>query len=326
MKNCELNVRTIDEGALDEKSGMNFSEYIAILSGDTRLLEKSKLEKKVAVLESLRSVHYKEMARSRLRLERLENEQCSISRVLVDLIRDEKLYTSRLQYDADGAKLNPLQLYSFTSADPEQIGNYITHLHENWKLDETDAPQKIGSLYGFHCYIRRQQEGYEEDGNFVYRYHNAFYVQHPDGGIKYTYNHGQPTSANPKLAARHFLNALDRVGKITEQFSTQLKDIENDIPVLRTIIAKPFERESELKAMKQELYALEKDIAKGLEEQKISKGESVERVAAVAERQGSYEVKKGIGQSGKISSPADENTEGDMLPKKRKRRRMGMGM
>lgn len=46
MKNCELNVRTIDEGAMDEQSGMNFSEYIAVLSGDTSLLEKSKLEKK----------------------------------------------------------------------------------------------------------------------------------------------------------------------------------------------------------------------------------------------------------------------------------------
>ncbi|MFM9910209.1 MAG: Eco57I restriction-modification methylase domain-containing protein, partial [Chitinophagaceae bacterium] len=50
MKNCELNVRTIDEGSIDEKSGMNFSEYIAILSGDTTLLEKSKMEKKIAVL------------------------------------------------------------------------------------------------------------------------------------------------------------------------------------------------------------------------------------------------------------------------------------
>lgn len=48
MKNCELNVRTLDEGALDEKSGMNFSEYIAILSGDTTLLDKAKVEKKAA--------------------------------------------------------------------------------------------------------------------------------------------------------------------------------------------------------------------------------------------------------------------------------------
>ncbi|MCH5684005.1 hypothetical protein LWM68_06825 [Niabella sp. W65] len=59
MKNCELNVRTIDEGAIDEKSGMNFSEYIAILSGDTSLLEKSKLEKKIAVMESLKVSHFR---------------------------------------------------------------------------------------------------------------------------------------------------------------------------------------------------------------------------------------------------------------------------
>lgn len=63
MKNCELNVRTIDEGSMDESSGMNFSEYVAILSGDTSLLEKSKVEKKIAVLESLRSAHHKVIIR-----------------------------------------------------------------------------------------------------------------------------------------------------------------------------------------------------------------------------------------------------------------------
>jgi hypothetical protein len=46
MKNCELNIRKIDEGAMDEKSGMNFSEYIAILSGDTSLLEKANWKKR----------------------------------------------------------------------------------------------------------------------------------------------------------------------------------------------------------------------------------------------------------------------------------------
>jgi hypothetical protein len=37
---------------VDEKSGMNFSEYIAILSGNINLLEKARLEKKVAALEN----------------------------------------------------------------------------------------------------------------------------------------------------------------------------------------------------------------------------------------------------------------------------------
>lgn len=33
-----MGARTIDEGAMDEKSGMNFSEYMAILSGNTDLM------------------------------------------------------------------------------------------------------------------------------------------------------------------------------------------------------------------------------------------------------------------------------------------------
>ena len=35
LKSGALGARTIDEGAMDEKSGMNFSEYMAILSGNT---------------------------------------------------------------------------------------------------------------------------------------------------------------------------------------------------------------------------------------------------------------------------------------------------
>ncbi|WP_455708991.1 helicase-related protein [Flavobacterium johnsoniae] len=46
LKNNSLGKRTIDEGGMDEKSGMNFSEYVAILSGNTDLLEKAKLEKR----------------------------------------------------------------------------------------------------------------------------------------------------------------------------------------------------------------------------------------------------------------------------------------
>ena len=48
LKSGAMGARTIDEGAMDEKNGMNFSEYMAILSGNTDLLDKAKLEKKIA--------------------------------------------------------------------------------------------------------------------------------------------------------------------------------------------------------------------------------------------------------------------------------------
>jgi SNF2 family DNA or RNA helicase len=52
LKNNNMGARRIDEGSLDEQSGMNFSEYVAVLSGNTDLLDKARLEKKVAALES----------------------------------------------------------------------------------------------------------------------------------------------------------------------------------------------------------------------------------------------------------------------------------
>ena len=49
LKSGAMGARTIDEGAMDEKSGMNFSEYMALLSGNTDLLDKAKLEKRIAL-------------------------------------------------------------------------------------------------------------------------------------------------------------------------------------------------------------------------------------------------------------------------------------
>lgn len=60
LKSNSLGSRTIDEGAMDEDSGLNFSEYVAVLSGNTDLLEKAKLEKKLTALESERKAFNRE--------------------------------------------------------------------------------------------------------------------------------------------------------------------------------------------------------------------------------------------------------------------------
>ena len=69
LKSGALGARTIDEGAMDEKSGMNFSEYMALLSGNTDLLDKAKLEKKIASLEGERKSFNKGKRDSEFKLE-----------------------------------------------------------------------------------------------------------------------------------------------------------------------------------------------------------------------------------------------------------------
>lgn len=273
MKNCELNVRTIDEGAVDEKSGMNFSEYIAILSGDTSLLEKSKLEKKIAVMESLKVAHYREIARSKYQLENLQSEKEGTLQLLDKLTSDETLYKSRLQYEKDGTKANLVLLKSINSSEPGAIGNYLINLYKKWK--PSDDP-KIGSLYGFPLYIRQHKEAFEEKGSLHYKYYNTFYAARPESGIKYTFSQGHPNTDNPKLAARHFLNAIDRVGSLKEKYEKILGELNKNIPMVEQIIAKPFEKEPELARMKSELAKLEREITLKIQENQMKQSGAID--------------------------------------------------
>jgi N12 class adenine-specific DNA methylase len=270
MKNCELNVRTIDEGAGDEKSGMNFSEYIAILSGDTSLLEKSKLEKKIAVMESLKVAHYREVTRGRYQLEKLQGEKVAASQTLEKLSADESLYKAQLRYDKDGSKANPVLLIGLNSTDNEVIGKHIINLYISWKpKSEGESEQKVGSLYGFDLYIRRQREAYEETGLYEFRFSNSFYATRGENGIRYTYNNGVPNTDNPKLAARHFLNAIDRVEGLKEKYTRAISQMEDEIPKLQQLTLKSFPKEQELQDMKNELSGLERQIAIKIQENQL---------------------------------------------------------
>jgi N12 class adenine-specific DNA methylase len=266
MKNCELNVRTLDEGALDEKSGMNFSEYIAILSGDTTLLDKTKVEKKVAQLEGWKSAHYKEVARNRYSLENAEKELMSVKATLDGVLKDQALYQQELKFGKDGTKLNPVTLTGYDLADSEALGKKVIEFYRGWKpkRDEPDERQ-IGNLYGFKLYIRQQKEGYEEDNLFKYRLQNHLFAEGP-GGIKYLSGGGHPNVDNPKLAARYFLNAIDKVNGLHDTYEKKRLELETEIPTLRELSQKTFEKEGELSELRVELRRLEGEIAAKIRE------------------------------------------------------------
>lgn len=273
MKNCELNVRTIDEGAVDEKSGMNFSEYVAILSGDTSLLEKSKLEKKIAVMESLKVAHYREVSRSKYQLENLESDKNDTIKILDKLSSDEAVYKKHLQYEKDGTKANPIRLKGVDSAKPEAIGRHLIDLYKNWK---PSADPHIGTLYGFDLYIRQHKEAFEEKGLLHYKYYNTLYAERPESGIKYTFSQGHPNTDNPKLAARHFLNAIDRVDSLKEKYEKTLEELNKNIPMVEQIVAKPFGKESELAQMKSELAKMEREIALKIQENQMRQSGAID--------------------------------------------------
>ena len=283
MKNCELNVRTIDEGSIDEKSGMNFSEYIAILSGDTTLLEKTKLEKKIAVTESLKTAHFKEIVRVRYQLESLEKEQANHARTHRALEDDQHLYHSRLKTEKDGSKSNPIQLKEVQSADSKAIGSYLIRLYRAWKpKTNAENPKELGDLYGFKLYIRHEKELSNLDGKAMNNEYNSLYAERPGGTIHYTFSSGAPNTDNPKLAARYFINAIDKVDGLVEKYGKELKEMAEQVPQLKAMLGKPFEKESELQQMKSELSRLEREIAQKIhEKQDAQKEQQAEQVEII---------------------------------------------
>jgi hypothetical protein len=157
------------------------------------------------------------------------------------------------------------------SNDAETVGNYLLQLSAAWKPEPNSAEEtKIGTLYGFDLYIRQQREAYEAQGMFEYYYKNIFYAQSPESGLKYLWNQGHLNADNPKLAARYFLNAIDRVEALKEKYEKTLNELEKNIPMLQQIVEKPFEKDRELGQLKQDVSRLEREIVLKIQSAKLN--------------------------------------------------------
>lgn len=64
INNGTVAIRKIDEDSMDENSGMNFAEFVALLSGNTDLLNKTKLDNKIMQLEKEQAIFNKERYRA----------------------------------------------------------------------------------------------------------------------------------------------------------------------------------------------------------------------------------------------------------------------
>ena len=66
--------------------------------------------------------------------------------------------------------------------------------------------------------------------------------------------------ADPLAAARNFLNALERIPSIIDQYKSKNEVLEKEIPQLQEIAGKMWKKEDELKQLKSELAALDRKI------------------------------------------------------------------
>ena len=255
LKSGALGARTIDEGAMDEKNGMNFSEYMAILSGNTDLLEKAKLEKRIAALESERKAHNKGISDSKFRLQTIShdiaNNEAAISRMKEDAAR----YQSVVQRDKDGNPVNNLTIDTCNLRDEQNMGIHLQGLA--MKTDTHGQYKRIGEVYGFPISIISERT--VVDGKESVQ--NRFVVE---GNYKYKYNNGFIAMSDTHAACMNFVNALEKIPGIIAQYEERTAKLKADVPQLEAIVAKQWGKEEELKGLKSDLAALDRKITAAL--------------------------------------------------------------
>ena len=251
LKSGALGARTIDEGAMDEKSGMNFSEYMAILSGNTDLLDKAKLEKKIASLEGERKSFHKGKRDSELKLESKTSALRNNQAVIAGMTEDWEKFTAAVQTDKEGNRLNPIKIDGLDTADEKAIGKRLQEIAKN--ATTGGQYKRVGELYGFP--IEVVSEKTLKDGlEFC---DNRFVVA---GNYRYSYNNGHLAMADTHAAAMNFLNALEKIPSVIDQYKAKNEALEQEIPQLREIAGKTWKKEDELKRLKSELAALDRKI------------------------------------------------------------------
>ena len=252
LKSGALGARTIDEGSMDEKNGMNFSEYMAILSGNTDLLDKAKLEKRIAALESERKSFNKGRGDSEFKLQTIThdiaNNEAAIERMKADWERYDKV----VQRDKEGNPINNLTIDTCNLSDEKNMGIHLQGLAQ--RTDTHGLYQRIGEVYGFPISII--SERVMTDG--VEKVQNRFVVE---GNYKYKYNNGQLAMADTHAACMNFVNALEKIPGIIAQYEERTAKLKADVPILEGIMAKTWGKEDELKQLKSELAALDRKIA-----------------------------------------------------------------
>ncbi len=160
-------------------SDSNISEYMAILSGNTDLLEKAKLEKRIASLEGERKSFNKGKANAEFTLNNTQKEFDNNRVIIEGMTADYNKFLAATKTDKEGNRLNLVKLDDFPSVDEKAIGRKLQEIAKN----ATTGGQyvRVGELYGFPIKVISETSL----SNGLATIDNRFVIE---GHYKYTFN------------------------------------------------------------------------------------------------------------------------------------------
>lgn len=254
LKQNNLSLRIIDEGAIGENGVMNFAEYVAVMSGNSDLLEKAKLEKMIMGLENEQKAFLNNKSKTEWNLRITISGLESKKRDLADFREDWKYFNLTAPANEKGKRKNPVKLSGYECASEKNLGQQLIEINNN--IETGNKLIKIGQLFKFDIAV---QSSY----NMKNERYNSFFVIGGNNKL-YTHYYGN-LGETPETAARYFINALEHLPRLMEDTQKKIVSLENDIPVLQKILNDKWNNSVKLQKLKIELASLERKIKSSLQ-------------------------------------------------------------
>lgn len=260
ISNNSIGTRHMDEDDMDENSGMNFAEYVAILSGNDDLLKKAKLDNKIGALEADQLSHQRNQTAAK---EKLEQSREALSKL-------ETAY-ARISADLDDitaalANGNRLSIVNAENPTPEA---QVKALHQ-WRGDHNHINGveigKVGSL--------NIQMITHVDGKGVYQY-QEFAVKAPNSNMRYNCSERGTLPVSNDATLTYFNGVTDYMKQLLVKNEANQKIRKDEIDQFTFEANREWDGWDELNALIAERTALSEHIDKDIEAREQARTETV---------------------------------------------------
>jgi N12 class adenine-specific DNA methylase/predicted RNA methylase len=268
IKNNSIDQRKIDEGAFDQEGGMNFGEYVALLSGNTDLLEKVKLEKKLYDLERSYQVFMKRKSEAEFEIGLTRRDITVKENALKRLQADWK----PIQY-IDLEKV-PMVINGNQFDDRKVAGEFLLSKIQNINREGSGIRDVVlAKLLDFELLY---------DPKLL-----RVYVVGKSGQV-YNYADGK-LNESPALAGRYMIDSVKRIPRIVENTVSSIDENKKRIVVYEKEIATEFKDKNTIKGIKHQIDELNLRIEKAMantsgNEQKLEGKEQAKEVTVSTQR------------------------------------------
>lgn len=249
INNGTVAVRKIDEDSMDENNGMNFAEFVAVLSGNTDLLNKTKLDNKIMQLEKEQAIFNKERYRA-------ERKIAQNSQDIEEAEENKRRMSEDWQYISEYKEVREVSIIGMQQATSKEIGQELhaiakRYRGEDWKI--------IGHYMNLNLSVRSE---YNLSGSFD---RNIFCVE-GSSGLKYKCGLSGALPLSFTESADYPKAALEKLFTLISRQQQQIDRLANELPTLQQILARQWNKSDELSALKQECSKLQNRIDESLKQ------------------------------------------------------------